>query len=162
MGGMRSVYSAHIRYCCFTSYVRYLSDWLDSSFLFVHEDSESTILLYIRYRSCSDDPCSTIWIYLFSLPFQLIDQFGWCTIPGVCIASFIFLGFIAAGEEIEQPFGYDEVSPPLSIYPASTLSNWSARVERSRPGPLLPRYRPQGYWLPEGYTVFECLSHTSG
>jgi ion channel-forming bestrophin family protein len=48
---------------------------------------------------------STVWIYLFFLPFQLIDQFEWFTIPGVAIASFIYLGFIAAGEEIEQPFG---------------------------------------------------------
>lgn len=28
------------------------------------------------------------------------------TVPGVAVASFLYLGFIAAGEEIEQPFGY--------------------------------------------------------
>jgi predicted membrane chloride channel (bestrophin family) len=28
---------------------------------------------------------------------------------GTAIATFIYLGFLAAGEEIEQPFGYDEV-----------------------------------------------------
>lgn len=51
------------------------------------------------------------------MPFQLIDQFGWSTIPGVGIASFIYLGFLAAGEEIEQPFGYDEVrKPPRYLY----------------------------------------------
>ncbi|KAI0048512.1 UPF0187-domain-containing protein [Auriscalpium vulgare] len=50
----------------------------------------------------------TVWIYLFFLPFQLVDQFAWYTIPGVAIAAFIYLGFLAAGEEIEQPFGYDE------------------------------------------------------
>jgi Predicted membrane protein len=48
---------------------------------------------------------STVWIYLFFLPFQLVSQFGWYTIPGVSIAAFIYLGFLAAGEEIEQPFG---------------------------------------------------------
>jgi predicted membrane chloride channel (bestrophin family) len=42
---------------------------------------------------------------LFFLPFQLVGQFGYYTIPGVAIAAFIYLGFIAAGEEIEQPFG---------------------------------------------------------
>ena len=52
---------------------------------------------------------STVWLYLCALPFQLVDLFGWYTIPGVGIASFIYLGFIATGEEIEQPFGYDEV-----------------------------------------------------
>ena len=48
--------------------------------------------------------------YLFLLPFQLVEQFGWSTIPGVGVAAFFYLGFLAAGEEIEQPFGYDEVS----------------------------------------------------
>jgi len=48
---------------------------------------------------------STVWIYLFFLPFQLVSEFGYYTIPGVAIAAFIYLGFIAAGEEIEQPFG---------------------------------------------------------
>jgi putative membrane protein len=48
---------------------------------------------------------STVWIYLFSLPFQLVEEFKWHTIGGVGIAAFIYLGFIAAGEEIEQPFG---------------------------------------------------------
>jgi hypothetical protein len=46
-----------------------------------------------------------VWIYLFFLPFQLIGEFGYYTIPGVAIAAFIYLGFLAAGEEIEQPFG---------------------------------------------------------
>ena len=46
-----------------------------------------------------------MWIYLFFLPFQLIDLFGYYAILGVCIAAFIYLGLIAAGEEIEQPFG---------------------------------------------------------
>ncbi|KAJ3933522.1 MAG: hypothetical protein NXY57DRAFT_998423, partial [Lentinula lateritia] len=31
---------------------------------------------------------------------------------GVLVASSIYLGFLAAGEEIEQPFGYDEVYFP--------------------------------------------------
>lgn len=48
---------------------------------------------------------STVWVYLFALPFQLVDDFGWHTIPGVCVAAFIYLGFVATGEEIEQPFG---------------------------------------------------------
>ena len=53
----------------------------------------------------SDDYDSTVWVYLFFLPFQLVSQFGYYAIPGVAIAAFIYLGFIAAGEEIEQPFG---------------------------------------------------------
>ncbi|KAI0326183.1 UPF0187-domain-containing protein [Cubamyces sp. BRFM 1775] len=58
----------------------------------------------------------TVWIYLFFLPFQLVDLFGWYAIPGVAIAAFIYLGMIAAGEEIEQPFGYDENDLDLDFF----------------------------------------------
>ncbi|EIM91945.1 UPF0187-domain-containing protein [Stereum hirsutum FP-91666 SS1] len=59
---------------------------------------------------------STVWIYLIFLPFQLVDQFGWSSIPGTAIAAFIYLGFVAAGEEIEQPFGYDENDLDLDMF----------------------------------------------
>ena len=54
-------------------------------------------------------------IYLFFLPFQLVDQFGYYTIPGVGIAAFIYLGLIAAGEEIEQPFGACPCASPMLL-----------------------------------------------
>ncbi|KAG6835195.1 hypothetical protein H0H93_004063, partial [Arthromyces matolae] len=62
------------------------------------------IRLTYFHRSVYSVHISTVWIYLFFLPFQLVDQFGYYTIPGVAIAAFIYLGFLAAGEEIEQPF----------------------------------------------------------
>ena len=55
-----------------------------------------------------------MWIYLFFLPFQLIDLFGWYAVPGVTIAAFIYLGLVAAGEEIEQPFGASSAVSLLS------------------------------------------------
>jgi hypothetical protein len=58
----------------------------------------------------------TVWIYLFFLPFQLVSEFGWSTIGGVGIAAFIYLGFLAAGEEIEQPFGYDTNDLDLDLF----------------------------------------------
>lgn len=64
--------------------------------------SHCTVSIPIVYQFVRD---STVWVYLFFLPFQLVGQFGYYTIPGVAIASFIYLGFVAAGEEIEQPFG---------------------------------------------------------
>ena len=51
-----------------------------------------------------------VGLYLFLLPFQIVEEFGWYTIPAVTIAAFFFLGFLAAAEELEQPFGYDEAS----------------------------------------------------
>ncbi|KAJ6482961.1 Bestrophin, RFP-TM, chloride channel-domain-containing protein [Mycena vitilis] len=59
---------------------------------------------------------STVWLYLFLLPFQLVTEFGWHTVPAVSIGAFIYLGFVAAGEEIEQPFGYDENDLDLDMF----------------------------------------------
>ncbi|TFK68071.1 UPF0187-domain-containing protein [Pluteus cervinus] len=47
-------------------------------------------------------------IYCFALPFQIWTALNWLTIPATTIASFIFFGFLTAGEEIENPFGYDK------------------------------------------------------
>ncbi|KAF8878943.1 Bestrophin, RFP-TM, chloride channel-domain-containing protein [Infundibulicybe gibba] len=58
----------------------------------------------------------TVWLYLILMPFQLVRQFGYATIPGVALAAFTYLGFLAAGEEIEQPFGYDENDLDLDMF----------------------------------------------
>ncbi|TEB37921.1 UPF0187-domain-containing protein [Coprinellus micaceus] len=58
----------------------------------------------------------TVWLYLFFLPFQLVNQFGYYTIAGTAMAAFIYLGFVAAGEEIEQPFGYDDNDLDLDLF----------------------------------------------
>lgn len=49
----------------------------------------------------------SLWLYLFFLPFQVVTKFGWLTIPGTAFASFLLLGFLEIGQEIEDPFGYD-------------------------------------------------------
>ncbi|KAI8910893.1 Bestrophin, RFP-TM, chloride channel-domain-containing protein [Gorgonomyces haynaldii] len=49
----------------------------------------------------------TLFLYLATLPFQLLQQLGWVTIPVVFIASFTLLGILAIAGEIENPFGYD-------------------------------------------------------
>ena len=48
-----------------------------------------------------------VWIYLLSLPYQLIKDINWWTIPAVTLASFALLGILGIGDEIENPFGYD-------------------------------------------------------
>ncbi|KAL0955876.1 hypothetical protein HGRIS_002075 [Hohenbuehelia grisea] len=88
----------------------------------------------------------TVWLYLFFLPFQLVGQFGWYTIPGVGIAAFIYLGFLAAGEEIEQPFGYDENDLDLDLFCAEVIHADIAHLKSSPclnayfPGPHRPTY----------------------
>ncbi|CCM03451.1 uncharacterized protein FIBRA_05584 [Fibroporia radiculosa] len=47
-------------------------------------------------------------LYNLLLPFQIWLYLGWLTIPATALLSFIFFGFLVAGEEIENPFGYDK------------------------------------------------------
>lgn len=47
-------------------------------------------------------------LYCLALPFQVWSSLKWVTIPATVVASFIFFGFLVAGEEIENPFGYDK------------------------------------------------------
>ncbi|KZT52744.1 UPF0187-domain-containing protein [Calocera cornea HHB12733] len=58
----------------------------------------------------------TVWLYLFFLPFQLARTFVWLTVLGVFCASFFYLGFLAAGDELEQPFGYDHNDLDLDLF----------------------------------------------
>ncbi|KAF8881233.1 Bestrophin, RFP-TM, chloride channel-domain-containing protein [Infundibulicybe gibba] len=49
----------------------------------------------------------SLWIYLFFLPFQIWTNFKYYTIPGTAFVSFLLLGFLEIGQEIENPFNYD-------------------------------------------------------
>ncbi|KAJ7839936.1 Bestrophin, RFP-TM, chloride channel-domain-containing protein [Mycena olivaceomarginata] len=57
-----------------------------------------------------------VWLYLFLLPLQLVNDFVWHTVPAVSLGAFVYLGFVAAGEEIEQPFGYDDNDLDLDMF----------------------------------------------
>ncbi|KAJ7447443.1 UPF0187-domain-containing protein [Mycena latifolia] len=59
---------------------------------------------------------SVVWLYLFLLPLQLVSDFEWHTVPAVGVGAFVYLGFVAAGEEIEQPFGYDDNDLDLDMF----------------------------------------------
>ncbi|KAF8189348.1 Bestrophin, RFP-TM, chloride channel-domain-containing protein [Pholiota molesta] len=49
----------------------------------------------------------SLWIYLLLLPFQIYSSYGIITIPATAFASFLLLGFLEIGQEIENPFNYD-------------------------------------------------------
>lgn len=49
----------------------------------------------------------SLWLYLLLLPFQIWSALKYLTIPGTAFASFLFLGFLEIGQEIENPFNYD-------------------------------------------------------
>lgn len=47
------------------------------------------------------------WIYLLTLPSQLVEGLGWGTACAVSLAAFCLLGVLEIGWEIENPFGRD-------------------------------------------------------
>ncbi|WP_445306612.1 hypothetical protein [Microcoleus vaginatus] len=53
-------------------------------------------------------------LYCLALPFQMVKDFQWWTIPVVRIVSFGLFGVEAIGLEIENPFGYDANDFPLN------------------------------------------------
>jgi ion channel-forming bestrophin family protein len=52
-------------------------------------------------------------LYCFTLPFALVDTFGWTTILDVFLIAYVFFGIEEIGVEIEGPFGYDDNDLPL-------------------------------------------------
>jgi hypothetical protein len=67
-------------------------------------------------------------IYCFFLPFQLWLTLKWVTVPGTIIASFVFFGFLVAGEEIENPFGYDKNDLNLDHFTSGIIRNELAAI----------------------------------
>lgn len=57
-----------------------------------------------------------VMIYCFTLPFALVDPFGWVTVPAVLMVSYTFLGIEEIGVEIEDPFGEDDNDLPLELF----------------------------------------------
>ncbi|KAJ7773945.1 Bestrophin, RFP-TM, chloride channel-domain-containing protein [Mycena metata] len=50
----------------------------------------------------------SLWLYLLVLPFQVVSALHYLTIPGTAFSAFLLLGFLEIGQEIENPFNYDE------------------------------------------------------
>ncbi|KAJ6563237.1 Bestrophin, RFP-TM, chloride channel-domain-containing protein [Mycena sp. CBHHK59/15] len=96
-----------------------------------------------------------VWLYLFLLPLQLVSDFGWHTVPAVSVGAFVYLGFVAAGEEIEQPFGSDLLRGDCSDF----TSHHARLLRRQRPRPrhVLPRHHPAGRAGAQGRAVPQCV-----
>ena len=50
----------------------------------------------------------SVWLYILSLPYQIVNVLDWWTVPVVALGAFTLLGIMSIGTEIENPFGYDE------------------------------------------------------
>ncbi|THH17920.1 hypothetical protein EW146_g2985 [Bondarzewia mesenterica] len=73
-------------------------------------------------------------VYCLALPFQLWSTLRWVTIPGTTVASFIFFGFLVAGEEIENPFGYDKNDLNMDHFTHNIIRN-ELRAITAAPAP---------------------------
>jgi len=58
----------------------------------------------------------SVWLYILSIPFQIVNDLGWWTVPVLVLGSFCLLGILAIGLEIENPFGYDANDLPLDDF----------------------------------------------
>ncbi|KAF9653034.1 UPF0187-domain-containing protein, partial [Thelephora ganbajun] len=57
-----------------------------------------------------------VTMYLFSLPFILVKELGWATVPIVTVVAFTFMGIESIADIIEMPFGNDSADLPLDTY----------------------------------------------
>jgi putative membrane protein len=55
-------------------------------------------------------------LYCFTLPFALVELYGWSTIIVALLISYVFFGIEEIGVEIEDPFGDDPNDLPLENF----------------------------------------------
>jgi putative membrane protein len=63
-----------------------------------------------------------VTLYLFALPFTLIYDLGWATIPVVTVVAFTFMGIEGIADEIEMPFGLN-IPTFSSMYPFEPIAS---------------------------------------
>lgn len=55
-------------------------------------------------------------LYCYTLPFALVNDYGWEAVPLTFLVAYIFFGIEEIGVEIEGPFGTDENDLPLERF----------------------------------------------
>jgi putative membrane protein len=55
-------------------------------------------------------------LFCYTLPFALLETFGWLMPVVTLVVTYIFLGIEEIGVEIEDPFGYDDNDLPLERF----------------------------------------------
>jgi putative membrane protein len=72
-------------------------------------------------------------IYCFTLPFALVETYGWYTILDVLLIAYTFFGIEEIGVEIEGPFGNDANDLPMEDICKTIQDNVYALAELSHP-----------------------------
>lgn len=70
-------------------------------------------------------------MYCFTLPFALVESFGWTTVLDTLILAYTFFGIEEIGAQIEDPFGNDDNDLPLERFCATIEGNLRELVERA-------------------------------
>jgi putative membrane protein len=68
-------------------------------------------------------------LYCFTLPFALVESFGWGTILDTLLVAYVFFGIEEIGVEIENPFGQDDNDLPLERICATIEQNLQALLD---------------------------------
>lgn len=55
-----------------------------------------------------------ILLYIGIMPFTIVDEYGYLTIPAVMAVSYVMVGLEIIGEEIQDPFGLERNNLPLN------------------------------------------------
>ncbi|WP_426752168.1 bestrophin family protein [Myxococcus sp. Y35] len=69
--------------------------------------------------------------YCYTLPFALVDSFGWLTVVATFIVAYVFFGIEEIGVEIEDPFGHDDNDLPLERICETIRANLKALMPGS-------------------------------
>ena len=72
-------------------------------------------------------------LYCFTLPFALVESYGWGSIVGTLLVAYIFFGIEEIGVEIENPFDGDENDIPLERICATIERNLFALIGDDAP-----------------------------
>lgn len=73
------------------------------------------------------------WLYVFMLPFQLVGELGWITIPASVTAAIIILSILFISREVENPFGNDVNDLPLDLFCAQVVQDLETVSARPPP-----------------------------
>ncbi|KAG8882551.1 hypothetical protein FRB98_003592 [Tulasnella sp. 332] len=71
-----------------------------------------------------------VTLYLFALPFTLVQSMHWKMVPLVTLVAFTLMGIEGIADEIEMPFGNDNSDLPLDRYCSSLRSEIEYMIER--------------------------------
>jgi putative membrane protein len=74
-------------------------------------------------------------LYLTTLPFVLVDPFGWLTTVCMLLISYVLLGIDEIGVEIENPFGTDSNDLPIESFCAGVETIILESVAPTTPPP---------------------------